>query len=415
MGWTYEEEPRIQNPREFMRAQTRLGWQRQSTGLLSGTDWTGSASLPSYGQSGFSTPKPDFGWMNKPLKLASGTQWSWSRSGMTLAPAAAGQSYLSVDASSACRGSASTPSLGLDSRFDDFESWGREHNRECGPAGQRQPAPAAPDPEAPDYWQGYFAHQYGSDVATYTLGMVSGISANDGWQGLEGLARDVHDNWWRPGYFPKLGKQFLHGLNPLPADSSDLERAGSALSGDLMLFAPALGRLPNFEFASLTDLSKIRFVGLPELRLPPQADPYIRSTIGLTAPSDELWVMTHGSKAGLVQVGSDMWVDHRALGALIERAEGYVPGMDVKLYVCYAGSSGLAQDLANKLGAQVTAATREVCAMGRQGAQPAFSYTTSGRWLTFYPGNGIGPQPPQRWLRVYHEGGWTTLLPGRGF
>lgn len=85
--------------------------------------------------------------------------------------------------------------------------------------------------------------------------------------------------------------------------------------------------------------------------------------------------------AYILRNGQWVKMSHRSLARFIEGAPEYA-GQPVRLLACNAGAcaNGLAQNLANKMGVTVQAATREVMIDASGNAW------SSGQWLDFTPG-----------------------------
>jgi hypothetical protein len=92
--------------------------------------------------------------------------------------------------------------------------------------------------------------------------------------------------------------------------------------------------------------------------------------------------VTHAdsSAAWVLKGGNWQSLSHRTLARFIEGAEGYNRGA-VRLIGCDAGAcaTGLAQNLANKLGVEVLAPTEKVF------VDAVGSFWTTGVWRSFVP------------------------------
>ena len=94
-------------------------------------------------------------------------------------------------------------------------------------------------------------------------------------------------------------------------------------------------------------------------------------------------MVTHATEraAWVVREGNWIEIGHRSLAKFIERSPGY-EGQPVRLIGCNSGacSTGLAQNLANKMGVDVQAPT------GLAYLRSDGAVWTDGEWQSFAPG-----------------------------
>ncbi len=209
-----------------------------------------------------------------------------------------------------------------------------------------------------------------------------------------GQLRPVFDNdnqvrgWlWRTSTSPNQGDYYFH----------DTSGKRVALVGE----SATMPTVSPFEVAAVGAItSVVRTVPtvLPRLRLTPPRmmapnftggkDALARNAPQVPAESDGFFnVVFHANErsAQLIHNGKELLVDHRVLARYIQGLPGY-HGQPVRLVACNAGrlSNGLAQNLANKLGVEVSAANRPVAVYGNGFFRP----TGWGSFSTFKPGIG---------------------------
>ena len=104
-------------------------------------------------------------------------------------------------------------------------------------------------------------------------------------------------------------------------------------------------------------------------------------------------IVIHGSPEGFFvqRAGKELFINHRSLSTYIKTIPEYKPGMNVRLVSCNTGktATSVAQDLANKLGANVLAPNdfAHIFPSGRITIGPRDnSYINSGQWIKFKVG-----------------------------
>jgi hypothetical protein len=142
------------------------------------------------------------------------------------------------------------------------------------------------------------------------------------------------------------------------------------------------------EFASESTAAK-EAVSAGAWRLAGRADPLARAAELVPTTTGFHDVVVHGTPTGFAVLRNGNWVtlDHRSIASFL-KSNGYQGG-PVRLISCGTGSldTGAAQNLANKLGAEVMAPTDTLWILpdGRMtiGLQPR---ANTGSWRHFYPG-----------------------------
>jgi hypothetical protein len=165
---------------------------------------------------------------------------------------------------------------------------------------------------------------------------------------------------------------YLH----LSVPATAMGQLGAVVPMSIALSFPVVGGAgfasagPEFASAAPTLSATVDDLAVFGTRVPAQSEGYFN-------------VVTHANATSAYVLRGDGWaeISHRTLAQFIERAPAYSGG-PVRLIACEAGacSTGLAQNLANKLGVEVLAPTEKAY------VDAAGNFWADGFWLSFVPG-----------------------------